>query len=336
MQPMFGFTAVSHECVNKPHMHHGYRRFDLDIDGAANDVIKERRRFLFFFRRWVTLSSEQTRLRTSSNSRRWQVVDASTGRGIRVEPGQHDVVGGDPFGGPDVWALRYHGNEIDDGGATGGPLVTRSTSHRLSTASQSIDQDVVMWYRVGLRHEHGPHCTLVGPTIASGGQLVSGLLRTRSQAGIPGRVLARSGAYLIMGTRPGAAAHAPEPPAPDSAPTRSPPPSAKAGWERSTAPTTIDWGAASPSRSCPRRSRRIGTVAPLRARGARHRRAEPPPHLRHPRRRPPGRRGLPGDGAARRRVARRSARARSPAVRRGLAPSRSPSSRRWPPCTSAA
>ena len=169
MQPQFGFTAVSYECVNKPHMHHGYWRFDLDIDGAANDVIKERRRFLFFFRKWVTLSSEQTRLRTSSNSRRWQVVDASTGRGIRVEPGPHDAVGGDAFGGPDVWALRYHGNEIDDGGSTGGQAGDAQHITPFVNGESVNRQDVVMWYRVGLRHEHGPHCTLVGPTLRAVG-----------------------------------------------------------------------------------------------------------------------------------------------------------------------
>lgn len=162
IEPQFGFTAVTHECINKPHMHHGYWRFDLDIEGAANDIVRERRKFLWFFKTWSLLEIEQTRLRTAGNFRQWRVLDKGTGRGVEIRPGHHDEVGGDSFGGADVWVLRYHANETDDGGSLGGdqqhidPYVN----------GESVNGgDVVLWYRVGHRHESGPSCMLDGPRL---------------------------------------------------------------------------------------------------------------------------------------------------------------------------
>jgi hypothetical protein len=164
IEPMFGFTAVQHPCVERAHMHHGYWRMDLDVEGAANDSIRERRRFLFFTW-WSTLSREQTRLRNSSNSRRWRVRDNGTGRAVEIRPGIHDTPGGDPFGGPDVWALLYRGTETDDGGSTGGPGGDAQHITPFANGEAIAGRDVVLWYRVGHRHERGPSCTMVGPTL---------------------------------------------------------------------------------------------------------------------------------------------------------------------------
>ena len=165
IQPYFGFTAVEYPCIHRAHMHHGYWRFDFDIDGAGGDIVDERRKFLWLFPYWSTLSSEQARFRTASGFRHWRVRDAQTGRGVEVIPGPSDAVGGDAFGGSDVWALRYHSNETDDGGATGGPSGDAQHIDAFLNNENINQKDVVLWYRVGHRHESGPTCQLAGPTL---------------------------------------------------------------------------------------------------------------------------------------------------------------------------
>lgn len=164
MEPAFGFTAVEYPCVHQAHTHHGYWRMDIDVEGAANDSIRERRRFLFWTW-WSTLRTEATRLRTSNNSRRWRVRDNASGRSVEIQPGPHDAVGGDPFGGPDVWALLYKGAEADDGGATGGANGDAQHITPFVNGESIAGRDVVLWYRVGHRHAGGASCTMVGPSL---------------------------------------------------------------------------------------------------------------------------------------------------------------------------
>jgi hypothetical protein len=162
--PEFGFTAVEYPCIHRAHTHHGYWRMDIDVEGAANDSIRERKQFLFF-KWWSTLGSEQTRLRASSNSRRWRVRDGQTGRAVEIQPGAHDSPGGDAFGGPDIWALLYHPNEADDGGSPGGPNGDAQHITAYVNGESIAGQDVVLWYRISHRHEGGATCMLVGPTL---------------------------------------------------------------------------------------------------------------------------------------------------------------------------
>ena len=164
MEPQFGFTAVTHPCVNEPHTHHGYWRFDFDIDGAAHDQIQERRRFLFITW-WSTLKTEESRLRRPWASRKWRVHDKTTERRVEVVSGPHDTAGGDAWGGADVWALRYHGNETDDGGATGGAMGDAQHIDPYINGEGIDGSDVVLWYRISLHHQTGPVCKMVGPKL---------------------------------------------------------------------------------------------------------------------------------------------------------------------------
>jgi Cu2+-containing amine oxidase len=164
IRPAFGFTAVDYPCVSRPHTHHGYWRFDFDVDGWAADQVEERKLF-FFLPWWTKLSTEVARLRASSGVRRWRVRDQRTGRGVEIWPDPHDGVGGDPFGGADVWALRYHPNETDDGGSTGGPGGDAQHIDPYLTGESLDGQDVVLWYRIGHRHARGLDCEYQGPLI---------------------------------------------------------------------------------------------------------------------------------------------------------------------------
>lgn len=161
IQPQFGFTAIWAFCVGKPHTHHGYYRFDFDIDGAANDRIRQRKKWLFFWF-WSTIATETTRNRASG--RRWRVLDGS-GRGYELAPGSHDGGPPDSFAGSDAWMLRYHGNETDDGGSTGGSSGDAQHIDTFVNGESISQQDLVLWYRVSHRHAGGLTCMLDGPTL---------------------------------------------------------------------------------------------------------------------------------------------------------------------------
>jgi Cu2+-containing amine oxidase len=162
IEPQFGFTAISDPCIFEPHKHHGYWRFDFDVDGAANDIVQERQDFGIP----VNFSKETTRLRDYTVGRRWAVQDKNTRRGVEVFPGPNDGVGGDRFGGPDLWALLYHSDEKDDGGYM--QLVQNPMAQHISpyvNGEVIKSQDVVLWYRIGHYHASGPQCMLLGPKI---------------------------------------------------------------------------------------------------------------------------------------------------------------------------
>jgi hypothetical protein len=166
IEPQFGFTAQDDYCIDKPHVHHAYWRFDFDIEGAANDAVRQLQSGIpvpFIF------STETKRLRAPSVNRRWRVFDKVTGRAVLLTPNPDDPVGGDAFGGYDLWALRYHSKEIDDGGGTPYESPEQAHAQHLDNylSNESINgQDVVLWYRISHYHNAGPQCMLHGPKIS--------------------------------------------------------------------------------------------------------------------------------------------------------------------------
>lgn len=154
IEPRVGFSAVPAYCVNKAHTHHGYYRFDFDIEGFPDDMI--RWRFLWF---WTTLTPE-----TTQNRRRWRAMDIS-GRGYEVIPGPNDGAAPDAWAGSDGWMLRYHFNEEDDGGATGGAMGDAQHITPFVNGESINRHDVVLWYRIAVRHDMGLGCMTAGPTL---------------------------------------------------------------------------------------------------------------------------------------------------------------------------
>lgn len=164
IDPRLGFTVVNHPCAPKHHSHHGYWRFDFDVDGHPNDRVRERKKF-WFFKYWSTYGSEKKRKRATSYQRRWRVQDKTTGRGYEIRPGAHDGIA-DSWADSDVWALRYRGDEIDDGGATGGATGDAAHVSDYLTGEGINGADDVVWYRVGHRHEGVASCDpMEGPTL---------------------------------------------------------------------------------------------------------------------------------------------------------------------------
>jgi hypothetical protein len=181
IHPEFAFSSLPNGCTDTTHFHHGYYRFDFDIDGPANDLVyretvdagkssgsgdaaavvpddtdAER----------VLVSTEEFGYR--GNTRSWLVRDVVTKRGYRVIPGSDDmplpITNFDPapFAVGDYWVLAQHDDENDDLGGSCAinidPFVNGEDTSRA---------DVVLWYRYGTLHENGDECFCGrrGPTL---------------------------------------------------------------------------------------------------------------------------------------------------------------------------
>ena len=113
------------------------------------------------------------RPRAPSRKRKWRVENASTHEAYEILPGLDDGVAKAfadwPFGRGDVWILRYHPNEIDDGVAAIGPPYAANLASFVNGESVR-NQDVVVWYGAHFTHdvaaqEPGEHGHIVGPTL---------------------------------------------------------------------------------------------------------------------------------------------------------------------------
>jgi hypothetical protein len=157
IRPRFGFAAVESQCVCNVHHHHAYWRFDFDIRTATHNRIRE---FndppLSGRRRWHVKQFETRRPRDPARSRRWRVENTVTGEGYEIRPGADDGVAATqpdaPFGRGDVWMVRYHGGEIDDGSVAIGPPYEAGLDSWVN-GERISDDDVVLWYGAHFTHD---------------------------------------------------------------------------------------------------------------------------------------------------------------------------------------
>ena len=174
IRPRFAFAAVESPCVCNVHHHHVYWRFDFDIATAGNNRVRE---FndppLFGGNKWHDKRFEIRRPRDFSSKRKWRVENTRTGEGYEIVPNTEDgaaTASPDwPFGRGDVWILRYHGSEIDDGVVAIGPPFEADID-RWVNGEAIHDHDVVIWYGGHFTHDvnhDGPaqHGHIVGPDL---------------------------------------------------------------------------------------------------------------------------------------------------------------------------
>ena len=160
IQARFYFTAVKDYCVNKPHYHQAYWRFDFDIEGAANDVIEEYNTTAG----WKAFSLETNRKKNPATGRKWRVRNKKTGRGYKIIPDSTDDIA-DDWAVADMWALRYHDAEIDDGGAIPGPMGNAAHLNNYINRESISGRHDVLWYRIGHRHDSLSVCVSIGLTL---------------------------------------------------------------------------------------------------------------------------------------------------------------------------
>lgn len=174
IRPRFGFSAVQNSCVCTVHYHHAYWRFDFDIRTAANNRVREfNDPILVGSSNWHNKTYEIRRPRDPSRKRKWRVENTVTGEAYDIIPGPKDGVATSspdwPFPRGDVWVLRYHGNEIDDGVHATGPPYEADIDHFVNGEPIS-NNDVVVWYGAHFTHDlaaepPGTYGDIVGPDL---------------------------------------------------------------------------------------------------------------------------------------------------------------------------
>jgi hypothetical protein len=157
IRPRFGFSAVQNSCVCNVHHHHVYWRLDFDLRTAGNNIVREfNSPPLSGSSNWHNKSFEIRRPRDPGHQRRWRVENKSTHEAYDIIPGPSDglaaAVPDAPFGRGDVWILRYHGAEIDDGSVATGPPYEAGLDKWVN--GESINGvDVVIWYGAHFTHD---------------------------------------------------------------------------------------------------------------------------------------------------------------------------------------
>src|SRR6266404_1642689 len=163
IQPRFGFSARTNSCVCNVHHHHPYWRFDFDIRTPGNNRVREYNNPpLIGKSNWHTKTFEIRRPRDPARNRKWRVENTVSGEGYDIIPGPDDGVAtlspDWPYPRGDVWFLRYHASELDDGVncTTGGfGCVTEANLDGFVNGEPISDHDVVVWYAGHVTHDVG-------------------------------------------------------------------------------------------------------------------------------------------------------------------------------------
>lgn len=171
IRPRFGFSAVENPCVCEVHHHHVYWRFDFDILAEGNNVVWEFNSPPITSSNWHINRWEVMRLRNPSRSRRWWIENSTTGDAYMLIPGPDDGVA-DAFARGDVWILRHHDWEIDDGISAAPSEAGQSQPNapaeigRFVNGESTYNQDIAIWYHAHFTHDvHEEIGHIVGPTL---------------------------------------------------------------------------------------------------------------------------------------------------------------------------
>lgn len=173
--PRLGFAATASPCVCNVHHHHAYWRFDFDIVTAGNNrVLEFNDPPLVGGASWHEKRFEIARPRDPARKRRWRVENRASGAAYDIVPRSEDGVAAQqpdwPYGRGDVWILRYHGNEIDDGFNTTTSPDSDAKIDRWVDGENVLAQDVVLWYGAHFTHDlarddPAQHGRFVGPDL---------------------------------------------------------------------------------------------------------------------------------------------------------------------------
>jgi hypothetical protein len=173
IRPRFGFAATDSPCVCNVHHHHAYWRLDFDIQTAGgNRVMEFNDPPIIAGKNWHEKHFEIARPRDPAHKRKWRVENIASGAAYEIVPTTEDGVATQqpdwPFGAGDVWVLRYHGNEIDDGFNSTTSANADAKIGEWVNGESVLGQDVVLWYGAHFTHDiahQGPAGHVVGPDL---------------------------------------------------------------------------------------------------------------------------------------------------------------------------
>lgn len=175
IRPRFGFAATDSPCVCNVHHHHAYWRFDFDIITAGNNrVLEFNDPPIIQNKNWHEKHFEIRRARDPAHKRKWRIENIASGSAYDVVPRPEDGIATQqsdwPYGRGDVWVLRYHGSEIDDGfNSTTSPNSDAKIDQWVN-GEAVVGQDVVVWYGAHFTHDvahqnPAQHGHVVGPDL---------------------------------------------------------------------------------------------------------------------------------------------------------------------------
>lgn len=159
------FTARVDPCNVKPHNHHAYWRLEFDIGGDAKDYAEEgtpqNSGTALSWRRVLTEASlRNDPLRGGV----WRIQSASARRGYEIVSGPQNGRA-DAWGVADAWLLKFHADELDDGGARHGPNGNAVQLDRYLNGESVDGANLVLWVHAMDRHDGHDRCRFIGPTL---------------------------------------------------------------------------------------------------------------------------------------------------------------------------
>lgn len=158
IRPRFGFAAVYQYpyCVCQVHHHHVYWRLDFDIETSGNNLVREfNNPPLFPPSNYHDKVYEIRRPKDARRKRHWEISNTQSGRTYALNPGPNDG-NSDSFGIGDLWVLKYHPNELDDGVSVTSADAATTMAHidKFINGELVKNQDVVVWYGAHFMHDH--------------------------------------------------------------------------------------------------------------------------------------------------------------------------------------
>ena len=166
LKPRFGFGAVKsgNNCVCQVHRHHVYWRLDFDIGTAGNNLVREfNNPPILGNAKYHEIQFEVKRPKRQGGQRHWEISNSRTGNTYGLFPGANDGTL-DAFGVGDLWVLKYHPGELDDGALTDNAKI----DEKFVNGESVRNTDVVIWYAAHFRHDQitqGGAGQIVGPEL---------------------------------------------------------------------------------------------------------------------------------------------------------------------------
>jgi hypothetical protein len=159
------FTARVDPCNVKPHNHHAYWRLEFDIGGDARDYAEEAAQpNSGAALRWDRVLTETSRHNDPVRGGAWRIHSASGQRGYEIISGSENGRA-DAWAVADAWLLKFHPDELDDGGARQGPEGSAVQLDRYLNGESVDGANLVLWVHAMDRHDGHDRCRFVGPTL---------------------------------------------------------------------------------------------------------------------------------------------------------------------------
>ncbi len=159
--PGMDITAVNNSCVAFTHRHHGYWRFDFDLDASPNNFVES-----IGPTESTRITTERTWIDKVNERSRWRFGrQGSSTRAYLIRESKDGYSDGDTFGKIDGAVLAYKSNELHDS-SSGCDI---NIAPYLTTESVN-NTDLVFWIHSVADHIGEPggiaaDCSVFGPTI---------------------------------------------------------------------------------------------------------------------------------------------------------------------------